>query len=231
MVRRWLEKWSEAKCKINESLSNDSNTRQVVSETQNLLREIEKCLLENRQALAGRVASQITDELIDLYSDLGFVFDAKPTERRDKEMMDSLCEFRSAVRAICLKDTRSEVSREVLQACDALRQSTSDRFGITIVDGKSDVRWVVGPLPKNQPKKAKQEGLNPSIPPSEMFLGSSEFSAFDKEGIPTLDKDGKPLSASRLKKLRKQYATHSLIHSKWLEQKKRCVCLFDYHFS
>ena len=71
MVRRWLEKWSEAKSKINESLSNDSNTRQVVSETQNLLREIEKCLLENRQALAGRVASQIADELIDLYSDLG----------------------------------------------------------------------------------------------------------------------------------------------------------------
>ena len=201
-MRRWLEKWNETKTKIDESLANDSNTRQVVSETQNLLHEIEKCLLENRQALAGRVASLIANEMI-----------------------DALCEFRSAVRTICLKDTHSEVSREVLQACDALRQSASDRFGITIIDGKSDVRWVVGPLPKKQPKKAKQEGLNPSVPPSEMFLGNSEFSAFDKEGIPTHDKDGKPLSASRLKKLRKQYATHSLIHSKWLEQKKRCVCL------
>ena len=228
VVRRWLVKWNESRRKIDESLASDSNTRQVVAETQNLVHEIEKCLLENRQALAARVASHIADEIIGLYKDLGFVFEEKATEERDKELLDQLCEFRSSIREICLKDTKSEVSRKALQACDSLRQSVSDKFGVSIIDGKSDVRWVLGQLPKKQPKMAKEEGLNPSIPPSQMFLGNSEFSAFDKEGIPTHDKDGKPLSASRLKKLRKQYATHSAIHAKWLEQRKKWICLFEH---
>ena len=220
VVRRWLAKWNETNAKINASFAEDSDTRQVVFETQNLLREIEKCVMENRSALAARATSMITDQIVDLYTDLGFRFESSATKVRDKELIDALCEFRSSVRAICLNDTQSEGSHEILRVCDALRQKASDQFGITIIDGKSDVRWVMGQLPTKQPRKAKKEGLNPSIPPSEMFLSNSEFSAFDKEGIPTHDKDGKPLSASRLKRLRKQYATHSLIHAKWLEQKK-----------
>ena len=107
----------------------------------------------------------------------------------------------------------------------------SEKHAISIVDGNPDVLWLPGKLQNKNKNKKKEEGktgkpsLTANIPPSEMFKQSGEYSQFDANGFPTHDKTGKPISQSKMKKLKKQYETHKAIHEKWLNQtKKLCVC-------
>lgn len=117
----------------------------------------------------------------------------------------------------------------------------SDKHSISIIDGNPDVLWLPGKLQtkkkddKNKKtntqtgemKKTGKPSLTANIPPNEMFKQSGEYSQFDENGFPTHDKTGKPISQSKMKKLRKQYETHKAIHEKWLNQhKKYIVCSF-----
>ena len=137
--------------------------------------------------------------------------------------MDTFCEFRRDVRACCLKglkEENAEVCKEVLQRCDAVRQVVSSKHHCSIIDGKGETLWVKGELPKKEKKEAKKDPrqLTPACPPSEMFKLTGEFSQFDASGFPLLDKEGKPLSPTKQKKLRKRMEKHRAIHQKWLEQ-------------
>ena len=222
-----MSRWGESTRRIEESFASNGNTREVVLEIQRVLHGIEKRIMENRSLIPFQVTKLIMDYITDLLKDLGFSCNKESVSKIDGSIVDTLCEFRTNVRDICLKEPKNEVSQEILHVCDAIRNDVSDRHGLTIIDGKSDVQWVVGQLPKKSVKAKSQvkQGLNASIPPSEMFRSNPEYSMFDSDGIPTHDRNGKPLSAPRLKKLRKQYATHSAIHEKWLAQvKKSVVC-------
>ena len=99
------------------------------------------------------------------------------------------------------------------------------KHAISIVDGNPAILWVPGAMQtKEKPKSAKKSAkptLTADVEPSELFRRTGEYSQFDANGIPTHDKTGKPLSASKLKKFRKQFETHKAIHEKWLNQKHK----------
>jgi cysteinyl-tRNA synthetase len=50
----------------------------------------------------------------------------------------------------------------------------------------------------------------------EMFR-TSEFSAWDAEGLPTSDAEGKEVAKSRAKKLRKEWERQKKLHESWKE--------------
>lgn len=56
-------------------------------------------------------------------------------------------------------------------------------------------------------------------PAEELFTSNAEYSAFDERGIPTTDKEGKPLSKSSLKKLIKQWEQQKKLHDEFLASK------------
>ena len=95
----------------------------------------------------------------------------------------------------------------------------SEEHSVSIIDGSPSVLWVPGKLQTKKPVSKSKPVLTPDIPPEVMFRKSGEYSEFDSNGIPTHGKNGKPLSATKLKKLHKQYETHKAIHQKWLSQK------------
>lgn len=52
-----------------------------------------------------------------------------------------------------------------------------------------------------------------SVPPEQMFRNQPElYSAFDAEGIPTLDAEGKEVSKSMQKKLKKEWEKHKKLY-------------------
>lgn len=58
----------------------------------------------------------------------------------------------------------------------------------------------------------RQKEAQASIPPQDMFRSQTDkYSAFDEQGVPTIDAKGQPLSDKQLKKLKKE----------WEEQKKK----------
>jgi cysteinyl-tRNA synthetase len=54
------------------------------------------------------------------------------------------------------------------------------------------------------------------IPPNEMFKDSLEYREFDEEGVPTVDRDGEPVSKSSRKKLVKLYEAQKKLHQDYL---------------
>jgi tetratricopeptide (TPR) repeat protein len=58
------------------------------------------------------------------------------------------------------------------------------------------------------------------IPVCDMFRADEEaaYSDFDASGFPTKDKDGKPLTKSQCKRLKKKQAVHQAKRQKWLQQ-------------
>ena len=60
-------------------------------------------------------------------------------------------------------------------------------------------------------RAAAEKARKASIPPSELFKSehaTEKFSQFDQDGVPTHGEDGEPLSASRVKKLKKEMEKH-----------------------
>lgn len=108
----------------------------------------------------------------------------------------------------------------------------SENHSISIIDGNPSVLWVPGKLQTKKLASKPKSALTPDIPPSEMFKRNKEYTLFDLNGIPTHDKNGKPLSVTKLKKLHRQYETHKAIHDKWLSQKhtKSFVCCYHFAF-
>ena len=179
---------------------------------------------EENEALNG----ELMDSLCQFRRDIREVCLKGLKESMSKEVKESLSKGLKESSSTDLKENSSKevntnVSKEVLKKCDEVRQLVSDKHHCSIIDGKGDTLWVKGELPKKETKKeAKKQSnqLTPDCPPSEMFKRTGEFSQFDAAGFPLLDKNGKPLSPTKQKKLRKRYETHKAIHEKWLLQHK-----------
>lgn len=237
-VSEWVRRFGSLREGIDEALADDMNTREVVNAVQKELRTLTKAILENKAGVPCEATKEELRFVKELLADLGFQL--RPREENEAlngELMDSLCQFRRDIREVCLKglkegsskelssskEVNTNVSKEVLKKCDEVRQLVSDKHHCSIIDGKGDTLWVKGELPKKETKKeAKKQSnqLTPDCPPSEMFKRTGEFSQFDAAGFPLLDKNGKPLSPTKQKKLRKRYETHKAIHEKWLLQHK-----------
>lgn len=237
-VSEWVRRFGSLRKGIDEALADDMNTHEVVNAVQKELRTLTKAILENKAGVPCEATKEELRFVKELLADLGFQL--RPREENEAlngELMDSLCQFRRDIREVCLKglkegsskelssskEVNTNVSKEVLKKCDEVRQLVSDKHHCSIIDGKGDTLWVKGELPKKETKKeAKKQSnqLTPDCPPSEMFKRTGEFSQFDAAGFPLLDKNGKPLSPTKQKKLRKRYETHKAIHEKWLLQHK-----------
>ena len=240
-VSEWVRRFGCLRKGIDEALVDDMNTREVVSVVQRELRTLTKAILENKAGVPCEVTKEELRFVKELLADLGFqLHPREENEALNGELMNSLCQFRRDIREVCLKglkeslskevkessstDSNKSVSKEVLKKCDEVRQLVSDKHHCSIIDGKGDTLWVKGELPKKEAKKQSNQ-LTPDCPPSEMFKRTGEFSQFDAAGFPLLDKNGKPLSPTKQKKLHKRYETHKAIHEKWLLQHKACsVC-------
>ncbi|KIX10255.1 cysteine-tRNA ligase [Rhinocladiella mackenziei CBS 650.93] len=71
---------------------------------------------------------------------------------------------------------------------------------------------------KKRERDAQEKLQKGRLSPMEMFKppNSSEYSAWDPDGIPTAAKDGSPLTASRVKKLKKEWDAQRKAHEKYL---------------
>lgn len=217
---------------VDQMLLNNMNTRGVIMHFQTVLNTMSKSLMQSSDMLPIPILQCIVDYIEKWLLDVGFVsWKTEEIQLNQQGVLDTFCQFRKTIRDTCLlslksDDSEKDVCKKVLKECDQIRETVSTQHKITLIDGKEGLLWVTGELPKSNPspKQSQKKGLTPSLPPSEMFKQSDAYSMFDERGIPTCDKSGKPLSASKLKKLNKQYNTHKAIHEKWLaSQKYTCL--------
>ena len=224
VVSAWMKRFGTLRGVVRTSLENDINTREMVNAVQGELREISKAIMENKAGVPYVVTREELEYVKKLMTDLGFRFEVTKEEASlNSSLMDTFCVFRRDVRECCLKGMKEkdpDVCKGLLQMCDDVRQVVSTKHHCSIIDGKGDTLWVKGQLPRKEKKEVKKDPhqLTPACPPSEMFKITGEFSQFDASGFPLLDKEGKPLSPTKQKKLRKRLEKHRAIHQKWLEQ-------------
>lgn len=72
------------------------------------------------------------------------------------------------------------------------------------------------PVPKWLTEFGKAGKVDASLSPIELFRDPSQYSSWDALGIPQCDQNGKPLTKSALKKLRKLYDTQKKRHGKYM---------------
>ncbi|XP_016929167.2 cysteine--tRNA ligase, cytoplasmic [Drosophila suzukii] len=139
--------------------------------------------------------------------------------------VQSLAEFRNLVR----EQAKTLKALDILKLCDDLRDNVLPNLGVRLEDkdgGKYAVKLVdrdsllrereaklAAEAEKAAEKERKKQAAAEAaaakeaqrrVNPKEMFLGETEkYSAFDENGLPTLDKEGKEVSKGQIKKLQK----------------------------
>lgn len=147
-----------------------------------------------------------------------------------------LADFREKVRNIA----RQEKVGEILKMCDELRDDALPELGVKLEDQEENQSSVIKFVDREILMKEKQQQLEEikkkrqekeeakkkqenekaaklakaQVPPSEMFKNETDkYSAFDEQGIPTHDKDGEPISAKQIKKLKKLYQQQEKLYN------------------
>ncbi|KAH8402094.1 hypothetical protein KR009_009720 [Drosophila setifemur] len=139
--------------------------------------------------------------------------------------VQTLAEFRNLVR----EQAKALKAFDILKLCDDLRDNVlpnlgvrledkdGGQFAVKLVDRDSLLREREAKLAAEAEKAAEKERKKQAaaeaaaakeaqrrVNPKEMFLGETEkYSAFDENGMPTLDKEGKEVSKGQIKKLQK----------------------------
>ncbi|XP_016968199.1 cysteine--tRNA ligase, cytoplasmic [Drosophila biarmipes] len=139
--------------------------------------------------------------------------------------VQSLAEFRNLVR----EQAKTLKAFDILKLCDDLRDivlpnlgvrledKDGGQYAVKLVDRDSLLREREAKLAAEAEKAAEKERKKQAaaeaaaakeaqrrVNPKEMFLGETEkYSAFDENGLPTLDKEGKEVSKGQIKKLQK----------------------------
>eukprot|EP00339_Tiarina_fusa_P006498 CAMPEP_0117068978 /NCGR_PEP_ID=MMETSP0472-20121206/48348_1 /TAXON_ID=693140 ORGANISM="Tiarina fusus, Strain LIS" /NCGR_SAMPLE_ID=MMETSP0472 /ASSEMBLY_ACC=CAM_ASM_000603 /LENGTH=258 /DNA_ID=CAMNT_0004791267 /DNA_START=103 /DNA_END=879 /DNA_ORIENTATION=+ len=143
----------------------------------------------------------------------------------ERAIIDSLAEFRSAVRELALRDmankTGSEQTKKILELCDDFRDSILPAMGVEIHDGLEDTKsgWSFR-LPKStedepQPPMKEEQSTAVadllSVRVEDFFrVGQYEgmFTEYTDEGIPVRNADGTEVSKRLRKKLLKKRSAH-----------------------
>lgn len=115
--------------------------------------------------------------------------------------------------SIYLEDRESQPAL-VRPLSASLRQERADRekLAASKAAAKAKAKSDAEAAEKERLEKGKLSHL-------EMFR-TSEFSAWDAEGLPTLDKEGNEVAKSRSKKLRKDWERQKKLHEGWLAAQK-----------
>lgn len=131
----------------------------------------------------------------------------------------------------------SNLSRDILQLCDRLRDVDLWDQGIYLEDRDDNQPALVRPVTKEQlaarkekenkerqrhkvkedaAKEAAEKAQQGKLSHREMFR-TAEYSAWDDDGIPTKDNQGEEVTKSKRKKLAKDWDRQKKLHEKWLK--------------
>jgi len=152
--------------------------------------------------------------------------------------LDTITQFREEVRSAA----RAKETGKVLSACDKLRDESLPLLGVRLDDNATGgAIWKLGNKEelakeveqkrkaeqakidaKLEAQKREQEKLEKAkVPPGQMFRGMADkYSAFDEAGLPTKDAEGKELTKSAAKNLKKEYDAQAKAHQKHLDSLK-----------
>ena len=137
-------------------------------------------------------------------------------------VLDLVTKFRDEIRSLARGGASA---KELLDACDVLRDVGLPELGVKLDDKEGGALWKLydadelkKELERDREAKALKEA-KAKIPPSEMFkIGEYEglYSKYDDEGLPTHDKDGEELPKGQVKKLVKAQGLQKKAHETYL---------------
>lgn len=153
-----------------------------------------------------------------------------------------LSSFRDKIRALAIADPGSSTNQQLLALCDVLRDDELPQLGVSLDDRDVTRPALVKFVPAEQllaEKREKEETARRKAEEKEkkrlekeqadlkkkekakqshidMFKSDPDFSAWDDEGMPTIDKDGQPVAKNRLKRLKKEWADQKKSHETYL---------------
>jgi cysteinyl-tRNA synthetase len=141
-------------------------------------------------------------------------------------------QFSQAVRSAAQSQ---QASKEILQLCDRLRDVDLWDQGIYLEDRDGDQPALVRPVTKEllalrqekeerelQKRKAKEDREREAVAKADKgrqshldMFRTSDYSAWDDEGLPTKDTAGEEVTKSKAKKLRKEWERQKKLHEAW----------------
>jgi cysteinyl-tRNA synthetase len=210
---------------------------QLSSEAEMYVRPLSSVRDQLRQAA---IAKSITPKKVqDIVSHLPMPEGSMNGRPQRPSYARALSDFRGSVLAATGPDDGVDMNKQILALCDRVRDVDLWQLDIYLEDqenGPARVRPVTEGLraarrEKEDRARQKEDGkakreeearerlMKGKTPPGEMFKPphSEEFSAWDAQGLPTAAKDGMPLAAARVKKLKKEQLLQSKAHEKFLD--------------
>lgn len=129
------------------------------------------------------------------------------------------------------------LAKDILQLCDRLRDVDLWDRGIYLEDRDDNQPALVRPVTKEQlaarrekelkerqKQKAKEDAAKEAAEKSQLgkqshreMFRTTEYSAWDDDGIPTKDSQGEEVTKSKRKKLTKDWERQKKLHEKWLK--------------
>lgn len=235
---------NNTKEKVYNALCDDFDTPTVMEELENLVKAMNKYLIEEnpRSCVLEYVGNYVTEifkcfGLINANKSIGFnIENSEPVDKIIAPYIDIISNFRDKIRkAIKAKQSTGEL----LDICDEVRDDILPFVGIRLEDVNDKTIWKYDD--KNQLLKEREARLNikkekeekkkkleeeklkkeeerkkqAEILPSEMFKDETKYSEYDENGIPTKDNEGKEISKSLKKKLQKQYEQQKKLYEEY----------------
>ena len=131
--------------------------------------------------------------------------------------------------------SKTDISKSILQLCDRLRDEDLWDHGIYLEDREGDQPALVRPVSRDllaarhekedrerqrekakadREKEAASKAEKGSLSQLEMFR-TQEYSAWDADGLPTMDAAGEEITKSRSKKLKKDWERQKKLYDAW----------------
>ncbi|OJD20834.1 cysteine-tRNA ligase [Blastomyces percursus] len=188
---------------------------------------------------AARAKGGVSDETIKGIVEKGTAAIQQPSEVPEVEAgiyKNLLSDFCAKVSSL---EQTSSISKEILTLCDRVRDVDLFDIGVYLED-RDNQPALVRPLTReliqareekaarahqkqiekeNKEREALKKSEKGKISHLELFR-TSEFSAWDEDGLPTKDAAGEEITKSRSKKLRKDWKRQKKAHEAWLASNK-----------
>jgi cysteinyl-tRNA synthetase len=192
---------------------------------------------ELRQAaIAKSITAEKVQQIVSTSPDLE---EPAPSGRPRLSYARALSQFsKNALEVTAPPAESGDLNKQILALCDRVRDVDLWQLDIYLED-RENAPALVRPVTEGlravrrereekalakevAKKKREQEALEKlqkgKISPTEMFKPphSNEYSAWDQDGVPTVAKESGPLSANRIKKLKKEWDNQRKAHEKYL---------------
>jgi cysteinyl-tRNA synthetase len=224
-----LKHFEDIKIKIHNSILDDFDTPRCI----NYLLEFIKII--NRYIETDHISSILLNSfsiyitkilklfgIINDCNNIGFPLNNVNNDRNTNisPFIDLIINFRNKVREL------SKNNIELLIESDKIRDNILPKLGIQLEDKDQKTIWKIDNpenieslmLKKNKEKeknknndlilKQKKKEEKMKIHPKDLFRNENIYSLFDEDNIPTHDNEGKPISKSQYKKLKKLMEKH-----------------------